>query len=115
MPEPLLDIAGPAAPPRKNGELLFEAPWESRAFGLTVALQARGLFSWNEFRECLMGEIGTWERAARSAGDDERSWSYYACWLAALERLPLEKGVCGPGEIDDRTAQFGDRPAGHDH
>ena len=28
--------------PRRNGELVFEAPWESRAFGLAAAyLQAR--------------------------------------------------------------------------
>ncbi|MFD9651474.1 hypothetical protein [Streptomyces mirabilis] len=27
-----LDIEGPAAPPRSNGELVFAEPWESRAF-----------------------------------------------------------------------------------
>ena len=31
-------MAGPEALPRKNGELVFEAPWEGRAFGLAVAL-----------------------------------------------------------------------------
>ena len=34
----LLDSSGPAAPPRDNGELVFAAPWESRAFGLALAL-----------------------------------------------------------------------------
>ena len=29
---------GAAAPPRSNGELVFEAPWESRSFGMAVAL-----------------------------------------------------------------------------
>ena len=28
------DAHGPLAPPRRNGELVFEAPWETRAFGL---------------------------------------------------------------------------------
>ena len=30
----LLDPAGPAAPPRDNGELVFAAPWEGQAFGV---------------------------------------------------------------------------------
>ena len=33
----------PAAPPRDNGELVFEAPWESRAFGVAVALHDAGV------------------------------------------------------------------------
>lgn len=114
MAEPVLDIEGVAAPPRKNGELVFEAPWESRAFGLTVALQARGLFAWDDFRERLIAEISTWEREAQSRAPG-RSWSYYACWLAALERLLLEKGLCHRAEIDARAARFRVRPAGHDH
>jgi hypothetical protein len=30
----LLDVDGIADPPRRNGELIFEAPWQSRVFGL---------------------------------------------------------------------------------
>ena len=33
-----LDRDGPAAPPRRNGELVFAAPWERRLFGVTMAL-----------------------------------------------------------------------------
>ena len=32
----------PAAPPRRNGELVFEVPWESRAFGVALALCEAG-------------------------------------------------------------------------
>ena len=35
------EAEGPAAPPRANGELVFEAPWESRAFGIAIALVER--------------------------------------------------------------------------
>ena len=35
-------VDGPAAPPRSNGELVFAEPWESRAFGVAVALARRG-------------------------------------------------------------------------
>ena len=35
-------ITGHDGPPRANGELVFEAPWESRAFGVAVALHESG-------------------------------------------------------------------------
>ncbi|GAB7145686.1 hypothetical protein LRC484719_42880 [Mycobacterium riyadhense] len=53
-----------ATPPRRNGELVFEAPWESRAFGLAVALAELNRYAWEEFRLQLIGEIADW--AARS-------------------------------------------------
>ena len=114
MAEALLDLEGAAAPPRKNGELVFEAPWESRAFGITVALQAQGHFAWEDFRATLIEEIRTWEQEA-ARGVPAQSWSYYACWLAALERLLVQKGLCGLAEIDDREVGVRARPAGHDH
>jgi nitrile hydratase accessory protein len=106
-PEPLLDIAGPAAPPRKNGELAFAAPWESRVFGLTVALHEAGLFAWEEFRRRLIAEIAEHERGA--------GWSYWACWLGALEDLLAAKGLCGAAEVDGRARVLAERVPGHDH
>ena len=43
-PSDILDQEGPAAPPRTNGELVFELPWESRVFGLTMSLYEAGQF-----------------------------------------------------------------------
>jgi hypothetical protein len=37
-------IASREAPPRDNGELTFEAPWQGRAFGMAVALQEKESF-----------------------------------------------------------------------
>ena len=45
-----LDRDGPAAPPRRNGELVFAAPWERQLFGVTMALHERGVFAWGDFR-----------------------------------------------------------------
>jgi len=56
-----LDIEGPAAPPRANGELVFAEPWEGRAFGLTMALADRGVLSYDAFREVLITRIAAWE------------------------------------------------------
>jgi nitrile hydratase accessory protein len=107
----VLDVDGPAAPPRSNGELVFGAPWESRAFGLAVALHAEGRFDWEDFRRQLIAAIADWEREH----DDEASWSYYGCWLTALERVLAEHGLVGTGEVEARAVELGARPHGHDH
>ena len=107
----LLDTAGPAAPPRDNGELVFGAPWESKAFGLALALTDAGLIDWEDFRQALIGEIGGWE-AAHPSGE---GWSYYDCWQRSLERVVSAKGLVGAGAVADRAAQLAALPAGHDH
>ena len=52
-----LDVEGPAAPPRSNGELVFAEPWEGRAFGLTLALVHGGTISYETFRTALIERI----------------------------------------------------------
>ena len=107
----LLDIDGPAAPPRSNGELVFAEPWESRAFGLAMALHDGGAFEWEDFRHQLMAAVAAWERDH----DEGECWSYYRCWLAALERVLVANGKVAPGEMDVRAGELNARPAGHDH
>jgi len=108
---PPLDDAGPAAPPRRNGELLFAAPWESRLFGLTLALHAQGRFDWEEFRQRLIRAVAARDRAAAAGA----AFSYYEAWRAALEDLLAAKGLCPTGELTERTRALAARPAGHDH
>jgi len=105
----LLDAAGPAAPPRDNGELTFAAPWESQAFGLTLALQESGQIGWEDFRQRLIAEISSWE--ARHAPGSE--WSYYHCWLSALERTLGERGLVGDDDLRARAALLAQRPPDH--
>jgi len=107
----LLDSAGPAAPPQDNGELVFAAPWESRAFGVALALHDAGRIDWEDFRQTLIGEIRDWE-AAHPSGE---GWSYYECWLRSLERVVSGKGLVAAGDLQARQAQLAARPAGHDH
>ena len=90
---------GPAALPRKNGELVFEAPWESRAFGLAVAMSDQGQYAWEDFRRRLIAEIAAAD-ASGSAG------SYYERWLAAFESLLVERGFLSRHELDRRTAEY---------
>jgi nitrile hydratase accessory protein len=110
-PAAALDLAGPAAPPRRNGELVFEAPWESRLFGVTLALCERGVFAWEDFRRLLIEEIARFDAGGHPPG----TWSYYARWQAAFERLLRAKGLCAGPELEARVHALGARPAGHDH
>ncbi len=106
-----LDVEGPAAPPRSNGELVFAEPWESRAFGLAMALNGRGVFEWEDFRRRLIAAIAEAERDP----DPEEPYSYYRCWLSALEQVLDDKGVLSGEELLDRAKELDARPAGHDH
>jgi nitrile hydratase accessory protein len=107
----VLDAEGVAAPPRRNGELVFAAPWESRLFGLTMSLHRAGLFEWEEFRQRLIAAIGRWESAGPAAGP----WSYYRCWQAAFEDLLTAKGLCAVADLAARCDRLAARSAGHDH
>ncbi len=111
MAPPDLDIDGPAAPPRSNGELVFAEPWEGRAFGLVMALVDGGVVSYDMFREALIAQIAAWE-ASPPAGTQ---WSYYRCWLQALEQVLDAEALLTGGDLDARQASLAARPAGHDH
>lgn len=107
-----LDVSGPAAPPRSNGELVFAEPWESRAFGMAVTLADAGAFTWDEFRDRLVARIGAWEA---EHGVDDPGFRYYTCWLDALEDLLVDDGALAAGDVAARSAAFAGRPTGHDH
>jgi nitrile hydratase accessory protein len=108
---PTLDIDGPAAPPRSNGELVFAEPWEGRAFGLVMALVDRGALSYDGFRDALVARIAAWETAPPPG----ECWSYYRCWLQALEQVLDERALVATDDVDARATAFSARPPGHDH
>jgi cobaltochelatase CobN len=93
------DLGDDLAVPRKNGELVFEAPWEGRVFGMTVAMSDNQCYAWDAFRDRLAAEIA----AAEEHGDGS---GYYERWLASFERLLLDTGVVTAAELDARTAEF---------
>ena len=90
---------GPSALPRKNGELVFEAPWEGRAFGMAVALSDQRLYGWEEFRSRLISEIADADACAAES-------TYYERWLAALEALLTERGLVTAAELDARAGEY---------
>ena len=108
----IAQMPGNAALPRRNGELVFDAPWESRAFGMAVALHNAGAFEWQEFQRHLIDDIAAWERAH---GQELSSWNYYQRWLSALETLLLEKGLCSEDEMQEMLANIGARSSEDEH
>jgi hypothetical protein len=84
------DADGPEAPPRRNGELAFEEPWESRVFALAAAVIEKQFDGDREpFRQRLVAAI---------ADSPERP--YWESWTVALEALTVETGLLTSGSID---------------
>ena len=110
--EAVLAHEGALSPPRKNGELQFAEPWESRLFGLTMSLYESGAFAWSEFQAALIDAIGAWERAHGRSGEGYRYWER---WLEAFESLAARKRLFPEGALAARIAQLAARPAGWDH
>jgi nitrile hydratase accessory protein len=92
----VLPIEGTAAPPRVNGELVFEAPWERDVFGVTLALFEQGVFAWEELQARLIDAIAARER-------EGAAFHYYECWAQALERLVIERRLVDSGELETAT------------
>ncbi|MCZ6644006.1 MAG: nitrile hydratase accessory protein [Gammaproteobacteria bacterium] len=103
------ELGGIEQPPMANGELLFEAPWQGRVFGMARALSEAGLYTWDEFREYLIKAIAGWER------ESDSDYAYYDHFLAALESLLADKGLVPSGPLEARCSEFRNRPHGHDH
>ena len=85
--------------PRKNGELVFEALWEARAFGLAVALNEAGVYPWRDFSQILAAETAALEQQGAPA-------SYYERWLETLEKLAIARGLVSLDELDARTVEY---------
>lgn len=96
------------APPMSNGEVVFDAPWQGRVFGMARVMASSGLFDWTEFRACLIDELS----GAAGAGE---TFAYYDHFQRALERLLADKGILPADVVAERARDFAARPAGHDH
>ena len=105
-------IAGMPELPRRNGELVFAAPWQARAFGIAIALCERNGIDWEAFRGRLIAQIGAWE--AEHGSESDEGWDYYEQWLASLERLVLELGLIEGAEVAARVEAIAHADA-HDH
>ena len=86
-------MGGSPAGPVDKGQHEVE-DWECLADAINGALGAKGLQSTDELR-----------RAIESL-KDYRDLSYYERWVAATEKLLVQKGVLSGDEIDERAAEI---------
>ena len=78
----------PRLPREKDGPV-FAEPWQAQAFAMAVKLSEQGYFTWKEWAAALANEL----KAAESRGEPDDGTHYYEHWLAALERLVVNKGL----------------------
>lgn len=89
---------GVLALPRSNGELIFDAPWQGRLFGLVVHLCQSGAFAWDEFKTHLIAVIDEAELA-----DVCDPAVYYRQFGEAFCRLAAEKNFFDGDALEART------------
>ena len=91
---------------------IFSAPWEARAFAIALGLSQAGLFTWDEFRVCLIAEVGASDRIRERDGTN-RQGEYYEHFLRALEAVVTEKGIATRSELIAKIAEL-QRPVAPD-
>jgi nitrile hydratase accessory protein len=98
--------------PRDADGPAFAEPWQAQAFALAVRLSEKGHFTWKEWAAALAAEL----RAAADRGESDDGSRYYEHWLAALERLVVEKGLATTGVLRARkdawSAAYAETPHG---
>ena len=73
----------------------FFAPWQAKAFALTVALHDRGQFTWAEWVEVFSAHIHGGATLPDAATPEDHAEDYYLHWLDALEEMLTTKGLAG--------------------
>lgn len=104
--------SGPTAPPRANGELVFDAPWQGRAFGVTAALAEAGRLDWADFQAALIERVGRADGADEDTGTPD---GYWRCWLDALGAVTGAAGQVDETRWREQAESFAERAPGHDH
>ena len=93
------DLGGsPAGPIDRKGHEVED--WERLADAVTIALDIKGLKTTDEHR-----------RAIESL-ENYRELGYYERWVAATEKLLVEKGILTREEVDERSAEIERRWSG---
>jgi len=99
-----------ALPTAEDGEGRFAEPWQARAFGLVVQMNAAGHFSWAEWVEAFSREVAA---AGAAAAAGLPAPGYHEQWLAAAEGLMLAKGITSSEQLAARRFAIGAAGATH--
>ena len=82
--------------PRDESGPVFAEPWQAQAFAVVVDLTESGRISIKEWAERLAAVL----EEAEARGEYDTGRRYYDHWLAALERLVVEKNMTDWHELE---------------
>ena len=75
---------------KTEDQIVFQNPWHSQLFAITVQLSEKGNFSWKEFVE-VFGESLKKQRSLSKELDGRND--YFSCWLNAPEEILIIKKI----------------------
>lgn len=77
----------------RSNEPYFHAPWQAKLFALTLSLQERGLFSWQDWSERLSRQLRMDANISSDASEAEHATHYYMAWMRTLEAFLEQAGM----------------------
>jgi len=104
------ELAGVHALPRSNGELIFDAPWQGRLFGLVVHLCQAGTFEWDAFKTHLIAVI-----AESGVNETCDPGVYYRQFGEAFCRLADQLNLFDSAAVEQRASIEARHLAHDDH
>ncbi|NKB61139.1 MAG: nitrile hydratase accessory protein [Gammaproteobacteria bacterium] len=75
--------------PQRDGEPIFDSPWQAKAFAMALQLHSRGHFEWQEWADLLSTNIRLFEENSLVSSSDD----YYSIWLDTLEDIMKKKAL----------------------
>lgn len=87
---------------KADDQIVFQSPWHSQLFAITVQLSESGNFTWKEFVEIFGKSLN---RARIKNENLDGNDDYFNCWLTALEKMIIFKKLAN---IDILSSLKGD-------
>ena len=79
----------------------FAEPWQAQAFAVVVDFIESGRLTQEEWSQRLSAEL----RAAEGRGEYDTGERYYVHWLAALERLAVDRKITAWNELAEEREE----------
>ena len=83
---------------------MFAEPWQAQAFSMAVQLSAEGHFTWEEWTIALGEQL----QVAAEPGEPENGSRYFEQWIAALEKLVVDKKLTDQTALSERKEAWAD-------
>jgi nitrile hydratase accessory protein len=80
----------------EDDDVSFAEPWEAKAFAIILKLSAAGHFTWAEWVDTFSREVAA---ATEGAAAAENAPTYYEQWLAAAEKILIQKGLTSRDQL----------------